>query len=167
MYQFQKDRFLNKRGGVQMAAVLGVGENGDRFFEWKLMYKLTISKEQKNTLLGPIDVFQILLEKVNKSLMQCWECNCITDSSIWANHLLMLCWAELTIDRIGLNGVLSLCIWGSPQNEVFVIKLGVFFHKSFLVLDFFYNILIIHVVFVVLLWRSCWFHWHNFGFKIW
>ena len=50
--------------------------------------------------------------------MQCSECSCTTGSSISASHLAKLCWAEPTIDRIGLNGVLSLCILVSLFNGI-------------------------------------------------
>ena len=102
-----------------------------------LLYKLTISKERKNSLLSSMCELRIWFTKVNESLMKYWKYNCTTGSSISANHLSanhlsMLRWAEPTIDRIGLNRVFCV-FWGVHTNVVFVIRLGVFFRKSFLV----------------------------------
>ena len=49
-----------------------------------------------------------------ESFTQYEEYNFRTGTKIPANHLTSLCWEEPIIDKIGLSGMLSLCVLGKP-----------------------------------------------------
>ena len=61
-----------------------------------LANRLLVSKKHRNVSAG--------------SRLQFW----IKFANVSANHLASSCWEEPIIDKIGLSGILSLCVLGNP-----------------------------------------------------
>ena len=56
--------------------------------------------------------FWIKFANVKESFMQCEEYSFRTGADISANHFARLCWEEPIIDKIGLSGIFSVCVFG-------------------------------------------------------
>ena len=78
------------------------------------MNRLLMSKEHKHVLAGSRLQLYIRLANVKKSLTQCHVYNFRTGAKISANRLASSCWEEPIIDKIGLSGTFSLCVFGKP-----------------------------------------------------
>ena len=76
--------------------------------------RLLMSKEHRNDLAGSRLQFWIKFANLNESFTQCEEYNFRTGTKISADHLASSCGEEPIIDKIGLRGMLSLCVLGKP-----------------------------------------------------
>ena len=80
----------------------------------KFENRLLMSKVHRNALAGSRLQFWIKFANVKESFTQCEEYSFRTGAKISANHFASSCREEPIIDKIGLSGMFSLCVFGKP-----------------------------------------------------